>query len=35
MPDSIILNKGQQEALKIAVARYKAHKPYTVIAGYA
>lgn len=35
MPDSIVLNKGQQEALKIAVARYNAREPYTVIAGYA
>ena len=28
-----ILNKGQQEALKLAVERYKTYQPYTYIAG--
>lgn len=32
---NITLTKGQAEGLKIAVARYKAHKEYTTIAGYA
>lgn len=31
----MILTKKQEEGLKIAVARYKAHEPYTCIAGYA
>ena len=31
----MILTKKQMEGLKIAVARYKSHKPYTCIAGYA
>lgn len=31
----MILTKHQEEGLKIAVERYKNHKPYTVIAGYA
>lgn len=35
MSNSIILNKGQQKALNIAVERYKARKPYTVISGAA
>lgn len=35
MPDSIVLNEGQQEALKIAVARYNAREPHTVISGAA
>lgn len=29
------LTEGQKRGLDIAVARYKARKPYTVIAGYA
>lgn len=29
------LTKGQEQGLKIAVARYKAHEAYTCIAGYA
>jgi exodeoxyribonuclease-5 len=29
------LTRKQEEGLKIAVARYKAHEPYTCIAGYA
>ena len=32
---TIELTKKQQEGLKIAVARYKAHEPWTCIAGYA
>ena len=31
----MILTKGQEEGLKVAVQRYRSHKPYTVIAGYA
>ena len=31
----MILTAKQEEGLKIAVARYKAREPYTVIAGYA
>ena len=31
----MILTKGQEEGLKVAVKRYKNHEPYTVIAGYA
>lgn len=31
----ITLTKKQEEGLKIAVARYKNHEPYTCIAGYA
>ena len=31
----MILTKGQEEGLKVAVQRYKSHKPYTVIAGFA
>ena len=31
----MILNKKQEEGLKIAIARYKENKPYTCIAGYA
>lgn len=31
----MILTKKQEEGLKIAVARYRANKKYTVIAGYA
>jgi hypothetical protein len=31
----IILTKKQEEALKIAIARYNLGMPYTVIAGYA
>lgn len=31
----MILTNKQEEGLKIAVARYKAHEPYTCIAGYA
>ena len=31
----MILTKKQEEGLKIAVARYKAHETYTCIAGYA
>lgn len=33
--DEIILTKGQEAGLKIAVKRYKDREPYTVIAGYA
>lgn len=29
------LTKKQEEALNIAVARYKSKEPYTCIAGYA
>ena len=29
------LTKKQEEGLKIAVARHRAHEKYTVIAGYA
>ena len=29
------LTRKQEEGLKIAVARYKAHEPWTCIAGYA
>lgn len=29
------LNSKQEQGLKIAVARYKSHEPYTCIAGYA
>lgn len=29
------LTNMQEQDLKIAVARYKAHEPYTCIAGYA
>ena len=31
----MILTNKQNEGLRIAVARYKAHEPYTCIAGYA
>ena len=31
----MILTAKQEEGLKIAVARYKAHDPWTCIAGYA
>ena len=31
----MILTKGQEEGLKIALDRYKTKEPYTVIAGYA
>ena len=31
----MILTKKQEEGLKIAVARHRAHEKYTVIAGYA
>ena len=31
----MILTKKQEEALNIAVARYKNKEPYTCIAGYA
>ena len=31
----MILTKKQEEGLKVAVARYKAHEPYTCISGYA
>jgi exodeoxyribonuclease-5 len=31
----VILTKKQEEGLKIAVARHRAHEKYTVIAGYA
>lgn len=31
----MILTKGQEEGLKIAVQRYREHKPYTVIGGFA
>ena len=31
----MILTAKQEEGLKIAVARYKAHKAWTCIAGYA
>ena len=31
----MILTRKQEEGLKIAVARYKAHEPWTCIAGYA
>ena len=33
--DNIILNNKQEEALKLAVARYNLGMPYTVISGYA
>lgn len=29
------LTNKQNQGLKIAVARYKAHEPYTIISGYA
>lgn len=29
------LTKKQEQGLKIAVARYKTHEPYTIISGYA
>lgn len=29
------LTNKQEQALKIAVARYRNHEPYTCIAGYA
>ena len=32
---TLILTKKQEEGLKIAVARHRAHEKYTVIAGYA
>ena len=32
---TVILTKKQEEGLKIAVARHRAHEKYTVIAGYA
>ena len=31
----MIMTKGQEERLKIAVARHRAGEKYTVIAGYA
>ena len=31
----MILNRKQEEGLKIAVSRYKSHEPWTCIAGYA
>jgi len=31
----MLLTNKQEEGLKIAVARYRAREPYTVIAGYA
>ena len=31
----LILTQKQEQGLKIAVARYKNHDPYTVISGYA
>lgn len=31
----MILTKGQEEAIKVAVQRYKNKEPYTVISGYA
>lgn len=31
----MILTNKQEEALKIAIARYKAHEPWTCISGYA
>lgn len=31
----MILTTNQEKGLKIAVARYKAHEPWTCIAGYA
>ena len=31
----MILTKGQEEGLKVAVQRYRSRKPYTVIAGFA
>lgn len=31
----MILTAKQEDGLKIAVARYKSHEPYTCIAGYA
>lgn len=31
----MVLTKKQEEGLKLAVARYKAHEPWTCIAGYA
>lgn len=31
----MILTTKQEEGLRIAVQRYKAHEPYTVISGYA
>lgn len=33
--ETIILNNKQEEALKLAVARYNLGMPYTVISGYA
>lgn len=31
----MVLTSGQEQAVKVAVQRYKNHEPYTVIAGYA
>lgn len=31
----MILNRKQEEGLKIAVARYRANEKFTVISGYA
>lgn len=31
----MILTHKQEEGLKIAVARYRAHEKYTIISGYA
>lgn len=31
----MILSKKQEEGLRVAIARYKAHEPYTCIAGFA
>lgn len=31
----IVLTRKQEEALKLAVARYRMGLPYTVISGYA
>ena len=30
----MVLTKGQEQGLKVAVKRYRNHEPYTVIAGY-
>ena len=30
----MVLTKGQEQGLKVAVERYRNHEPYTVIAGY-
>jgi len=35
MNNNITLTKKQEEALKIAVARFQIGMPYTVISGYA